>query len=73
MIPNFVSTGDNAEIKPGMVFAIEPMVNSGAYDVITAADGWTILTRDDSLSCHFEDTVAVLEHGNINLTRVAES
>ena len=72
MIPNFVTTGDNPEIKPGMVFAIEPMVNCGAYDVVTAADGWAIMTRDSSLSCHFEDTIAVLEHGNINLTRVVE-
>ncbi len=73
MIPNFVTTGDNPEIQPGMVFAIEPMVNSGDYDVFTAEDGWAILTKDGSLSCHFEDTIAVLEHGNINLTRVAES
>lgn len=73
MIPNFVTTGDNPEIQPGMVFAIEPMVNSGDYDVVTAQDGWAILTKDGSLSCHFEDTIAVLEHGNINLTRVAES
>lgn len=73
MIPNFVTTGNNPEIEPGMVFAIEPMVNSGDYDVVTAEDGWAILTKDGSLSCHFEDTIAVLEHGNINLTRVAES
>jgi methionyl aminopeptidase len=73
MIPNFVTTGDSPEIRPGMVFAIEPMVNSGAFDVVTAADGWAIFTKDGSLSCHFEDTIAVLEHGNMNLTRVVES
>ncbi len=72
MIPNFVSKQSDIIIEPGMVFAIEPMVNAGDYDVITSKNGWTVLTKDNSLSCHHEDTVAILERGNINLTRVAE-
>jgi len=73
IIPNFVSKQSDVTIAPGMVFAIEPMVNVGDYDVITAQNGWTVLTKDNSLSCHYEDTIAILEKGNINLTRVAES
>jgi methionyl aminopeptidase len=73
MVPNFVSSGPDPVIKPGMVLAIEPMVNIGKYHVVTAKNGWTILTKDASLSCHFEDTIAILEKGNINLTRVMEN
>ena len=73
VIPNFVSNGPEIEIKQGMALAIEPMVNMGSYDVITSQNGWTILTRDKSLSCHYEDTVLVLESGNTTLTRVEEN
>jgi methionyl aminopeptidase len=73
IIPNFVDGAADVEIKPGMALAIEPMVNMGSYDVVTAQNGWTILTRDDSLSCHFEDTVLIMEDCSINLTRIEES
>lgn len=73
VIPNFVVKGPDPSISAGMVLAIEPMVNMGDYQVKTAANGWTISTRDGSLSCHYEDTIAILEKGNINLTRVVES
>jgi methionyl aminopeptidase len=73
MIPNFVTRGVSPIIQQGMVLAIEPMVTMGDYHVVTAENGWTVSTRDGSLSCHFEDTVAVLEKGNLNLTRVARS
>jgi len=73
MIPNFVNDGPECLIKPGMALAIEPMVNMGTYDVVTAQNGWTILTRDNSLSCHYEDTVLLLDHGNINITRITEN
>ena len=72
MIPNFVTTGYDPEITPGMVLAIEPMVNMGSHEVFTEQNGWTVSTRDGSPSCHFEDTVAVLEKGNMNLTRVVD-
>lgn len=73
MIPNFIFEGPDPVLQTGMVLAIEPMVNAGAYDVITATNGWTIKSRDNSLSCHFEDTIAILERGNLNLTRVVEA
>jgi methionyl aminopeptidase len=73
MIPNFVSRGPSPTIQRGMVLAIEPMVTMGDYHVFTAENGWTVSTRDGSFSCHFEDTIAVLEKGNLNLTRVAGS
>jgi methionyl aminopeptidase len=72
MIPNFVSAGEDPVIRPGMVMALEPMINAGRSDVITGRNGWTIMTKDGSLSCHFEDTIAVLKKGNLNLTRVLE-
>jgi methionyl aminopeptidase len=73
VIPNFVARGPDPSLSAGMVLAIEPMVNMGTYQVKTSANGWTISTRDHSLSCHYEDTIAILEKGNINLTRVGES
>lgn len=72
MIPNFVTSGPDPQLKPGMVLAIEPMVNVGSHRVVTETNGWTIRAEDRSLSCHYEDTIAVLKHGNLNLTRVAE-
>jgi len=72
VIPNFVNKGRGPTIKSGMVLAIEPMVNIGGSDVVTAKNGWTIITKDNSLSCHFEDTIAIFEKGNLNMTRVVE-
>mgnify|MGYP003292132037 CR=1 FL=1 len=60
-IPNCPSRGLNPRIKPGMVLAIEPMINLGVPDVYTADDGWTVLTEDGKVSCHEEHTVAVFE------------
>lgn len=73
MVPNFVWDGPDRDIKPGMALAIEPMVNMGNYEVVTAKNGWTIMTRDNSLSCHFEDTIVILEKGNLNITRVLKN
>jgi methionyl aminopeptidase len=58
-IPNFGKKGTGPKLKNGMTLAIEPMVNAGKYDVITARDGWTILTADGSASAHFEHTILV--------------
>lgn len=58
-VPNCPFRGANPRIKPGMVLAIEPMINMGVPDVETADDGWTILTADGEVSCHEEHTVAV--------------
>lgn len=67
-IPNFGSPGDGPELKEGMVFAIEPMVNAGTYRVSMGADKWAISTADGALSAHFEHTVAITGHGPRILT-----
>jgi methionyl aminopeptidase len=53
-----------------MVFAIEPMVNAGTWQVEVLADGWTAVTADRRRSAHFEHTVAITDHGPEILTRV---
>jgi len=68
-IPNFGEAGRGPRLEEGMVFALEPMVNVGGWDVFVADDGWTIHTSDSSLSAHFEHTVAVSEAGPQVLTR----
>jgi methionyl aminopeptidase len=59
---------DNLVLKPGMVIAIEPMINIGDWQIDVADNGYTIVTADDSLSAHFEHTVAVTEDGYEILT-----
>ena len=68
-IPNYGPSGQGPRLKPGMVLAIEPLVNVGTYEVLTRKDNWTYVTVDGSLSCHFEDTVAVTNDGPEILTR----
>jgi methionyl aminopeptidase len=63
-IPNFGKTGVGPKLLPGMILAIEPMVNVGGWPVEVLADGWTVVTRDRSRSAHFEHTVAVTEGGH---------
>ncbi|HEM47328.1 MAG TPA: type I methionyl aminopeptidase, partial [Alphaproteobacteria bacterium] len=58
-IPNYGPPGEGPVLEAGMVMAIEPMVNVGTCEVLTRKDNWTYVTVDGSLSCHFEDTVAV--------------
>lgn len=60
---------DNVVLKPGMVIAIEPMINGGDWRVKTAKNGYTVLTLDGSLSAHFEHTIAVTEKGGEILTK----
>lgn len=60
-VPNCPFRGMNPRIKPGMVLAIEPMINMGKKDVETLDDGWTVVTCDRKISCHEEHTVAVFE------------
>ena len=68
-VPNFGEPGRGVLLKPGMVLAIEPMVNTGASEVEILSDGWTAVTRDRSLSAHFEHTVAITENGCLILTQ----
>jgi methionyl aminopeptidase len=57
-------------LKRGIVIAIEPMLNEGGSDVEVLKDGWTVVTSDRKISCHFEDTVALTKEGSIILTRL---
>lgn len=62
-IPNFGVSGHGPQIKPGMVLAIEPMIALGHWEVEILADNWTAVTRDRSLSSHYEHTIAVTRDG----------
>ncbi len=62
-VPNYGRKGKGIKIKEGLVIAIEPMVNLGTKDVIQLEDGWTIVSKDRSVSAHFEHTVAVTKQG----------
>lgn len=60
-VPNYGKRGSGPKIKPGLVIAIEPMINMGRRNIIQESDGWTIRTQDREPSAHFEHTVAILE------------
>jgi len=60
-IPNYFRPGHSPVLKAGMSLAIEPMINIGGAEVKFLSDGWTVVTRDGSLSAHFEDTVIVTD------------
>ncbi|MDI6795421.1 MAG: type I methionyl aminopeptidase [Desulfatibacillaceae bacterium] len=62
-IPNYGEPGKGIRLKPGMTLAIEPMVNMGGHEVDILDDGWTAVTRDKSLSAHFEHTIAITPNG----------
>jgi methionyl aminopeptidase len=68
-VPNFGDPGSGKRIKRGLVIAVEPMVNAGAPDVEVLDDEWTAVTKDRSLSAHFEHTIAILDDGPWVLTR----
>ena len=67
-VPNFGRPGRGLALRPGLVIAIEPMVNQGTATVHTLEDKWTVVTADGLRSCHFEHTVAVTENGPRVLT-----
>ena len=66
----YVQNGKGPKIKPGLVLAIEPMINLGTDKVRVLDDGWTVITADGKPSAHFEHTIAVTEDGPVILTRV---
>jgi methionyl aminopeptidase len=72
-IPNYGRAGKGDELKTGMTIAIEPMSTLGGYDVVVMEDGWTIKTRDNSLSAHFEHTVLVTDNGYEIITALPDS
>jgi len=67
-VPNFGKPNLGVKLKPGMVLAIEPMINELGHQVKILQDGWTATTLDGGLSAHFEHTVAIREHGPEILT-----
>lgn len=69
-IPNFGKPGQGPELMPGMTLAIEPMVNEGGWEISILNDGWTAVTKDQSLSAHFEHTVAITKNGHDVLTKL---
>jgi methionyl aminopeptidase len=68
-IPNYGIAGTGPKLKSGMTIAIEPMATLGDWRVVMDPDGWTIRTRDGSISAHFEDTILVTDDGAEILTR----
>jgi methionyl aminopeptidase len=68
-ILNYGKPGKGAILRPGMTFAIEPMITAGKYDIFITEDGWTVKTVDSSLAAHVEDTVLVTQEGPKVLTR----
>jgi len=69
-VPNYGEPGKGPRLKPGMALAIEPMVNMGRSETTHLEDGWTAVTRDGSLSAHFEHTIVVTEQGPRILTKL---
>ena len=67
-IPNYGSPDHGPRLKQGMTLAIEPMVNVGTYEVETLLDDWTVVTKDNKLSAHFEHSVAITDDGPWILT-----
>jgi methionyl aminopeptidase len=68
-VPNFGLPGRGPRLRRGLVLAIEPMIAAGDWDVEILDDGWTAVTRDRSLAAHYEETVALTEHGPLILSR----
>jgi methionyl aminopeptidase len=67
-VPNYGRPGRGLRLQPGLVLAIEPMINAGEVGVRTLADRWTVVSADGSRSAHFEQTVAITESGPLVLT-----
>ncbi|HOP80842.1 MAG TPA: type I methionyl aminopeptidase, partial [Armatimonadota bacterium] len=61
-VPNYVTSRRGDMLQPGMTLAIEPMVNIGTFEIVHLPDKWTVVTKDRSLSAHFEHTVAITDN-----------
>ncbi|MDD5455209.1 MAG: type I methionyl aminopeptidase [Candidatus Ratteibacteria bacterium] len=68
-IPNYGKPHTGPILKEGMVLSIEPMVSQGTWEVEVLDDGWTAVTLDNSLSCHFEHTIAIMKNGPVILSK----
>ncbi|GBE41505.1 MAG TPA: type I methionyl aminopeptidase [Nitrospirae bacterium] len=69
-IPNYGRPGEGPKLLEGMTLAIEPMVNAGGWEVNILKDGWTAITKDGSLSAHFEHTVVITNNSQSILTKL---
>jgi methionyl aminopeptidase len=69
-VPNYGNPGRGPYLRPGMVLAIEPMINMGTWETEVLEDGWTVVTADGKKSAHFEYTVAVTDNGPLVLSKV---
>ena len=67
-VPNYGEKGRGLRLSAGLVVAIEPMINAGTPDVVVKDDGWTAITKDGTLSAHFEHSVAITDDGPIVLS-----
>ncbi len=68
-VPNYGLPGRGVKLQPGMVLAVEPMINLGRKEVETLDDSWTVVTRDNSPSAHWEETIVITDHDPLILTR----
>jgi methionyl aminopeptidase len=68
-VPNYGDAGKGRRLSAGLVVAIEPMVNAGSPEIAIENDGWTAVTKDGSLSAHFEHSVAITDDGPVVLSR----
>jgi methionyl aminopeptidase len=62
-VPNYGKRGRGMKLEKGLVLAIEPMINTGTFEVLQLDDGWTIVTEDGLPSAHYENTVALTKNG----------
>ncbi len=62
-VPNFGTRGTGIPLRPGLVLALEPMINEGTHEVEVLEDGWTVVTKDRKLSAHVEHTIVITENG----------
>ncbi len=68
-VPNFARKRKGIRLQPGMTLAVEPMINAGRYEVRWLDDDWTVITKDGSLSAHYENTILITEEGPEILSR----
>ena len=68
VVLNYVANGRGIVLRPGLVIAVEPMLNQGTDKVEVLRDGWTVVTRDKKYSAHFEHSIAITEDGPLILS-----
>ena len=72
-IPNFRQKSRGIRLRPGMILAVEPMINMGGWEVEWSEDKWTVITRDHSLSAHYENTILITPEGGPEILTLTEN